>query len=269
MMENQIKVYINHQECDAVAFNDRGLSYGDGFFTTAKCVNGQVEHWQLHKNRLHECQLRLGFEELDFNAIENDIRQLCYDGALCVVKIIITRGCQGRGYSPDPCSPLTYIISKSPFPTNYHQLKHTGISLQVAETRLGIQPLLAGLKTLNRLEQVLIKKEIYDKKWDDAIVLNINQQVIETSMANILCFYQGKWFSPSLVHSGIKGVFQQYLMNNNDIEFTTFSLAKLNTMDAIFCCNSLMGLVPVIQVGSKKFDILSAQNIADLWLNYD
>lgn len=238
---------------------DRGLNYGDGFFTTAKVVNGQVEHWSHHKARLIECATRLGFPLVDIAELEAHIAKSIAEHTLCVLKIVITRGAGGRGYGlPQTCN-VTVLLSVLEYPQNYSRLVNEGISLNISPIKLAAQPLLAGLKTLNRLEQVLIKKALQTQPCDDVLVLDYNNNVIEASAANIIAIKQNKLFTPSLNECGIKGVYLQSLCDKLAVDFKCVSIADLLEADAVFICNSLMGVVPINRLEQRSFDIVHSQ----------
>ena len=254
-----MQTIITASETSQISTRDRGLNYGDGFFTTAIVTHGQVEHWGYHKARLIECAQRLGFPALAFTPLETHISQQIASKVQAVLKIVITRGEGGRGYAPPSECNLTIIMSVLPYPKHYHTLTDTGVSLAISPIKLAIQPHLAGLKTLNRLEQVLIKNALQTQQSDDALVLDYNNNVIETSAANIFAIKNQKIFSPMLDECGIKGVFLQSLCDKLAIEFKRVSLNDLNQADAVFICNSLMKIVPVNRIGEHRFDHAHSQ----------
>lgn len=242
-----------------ISTSDRGLNYGDGFFTTAKVVSGQVQHWSYHKARLAECAARLGFPQIDFNNLEKHITKQIAEQTLSVLKIVITRGEGGRGYGlPSECN-LTIVVSVLDYPKNYKTLSHMGLSLNVSPIKLASQPLLAGLKTLNRLEQVLIKKAMQTQDCDDVLVLDYNNNVIEASAANIFAIKHNKLFTPQLDECGIKGVYLQSLCDKLPVEFKRVGVDELINADAVFVCNSLMGAVPVRSIEQHIFNVKQSQ----------
>ena len=255
------KTRINTLTSDQISVFDRGFNYGDGFFTTAKISDGQVEHWDLHCARLLTCQQRLGFSALDFQQLHTDVMNVIRGVSLAGLKIVITRGEGGRGYGPPSSESHTIVLSMFEYPSHYLSLHQQGIELEIASTRLGLQPLLAGLKTLNRLEQVLIKQEINDNHWQDAVVLDLNGHVIESSMANLIVVKGNHFFTPSLQNSGIQGVYLQHLTSQYAISVCTIDLKQLLAMDAVFCCNSLMGLIPVTRIQHRYFDLELAKQL--------
>jgi 4-amino-4-deoxychorismate lyase len=155
------------------------------------------------------------------------------------------------------------VLSQFDYPKHYSNWQQQGLELEVASTRLGLQPLLAGLKTLNRLEQVLIKQEISDNQWQDAVVLDLNGHVIESSMANLIAVKDQQFYTPSLQNSGIQGVYLQHLTSKHPISVCTIKLQQLLAMDAVFCCNSLMGLIPVTRIQHRYFDLELAKQLKE------
>jgi len=238
-----------------ISTQDRGLNYGDGFFTTASVVNSVVEHWDLHKARLEECAQRLFFPELDLTAIEREVSHAISGTQTGILKIVITRGAGGRGYGLPDTPSIQVLISIMPAVSHYKSWQQQGVSLAVSDVKLAHQPLLAGLKTLNRLEQVLIKKQMSSLESDDVVVLDYDNNAIECSAANIFAIKDGQVISPKLDRCGITGVYLSALCDKLAIEFKAIQLDELLAMDAVFMCNSLMGVVPVARIVDTQFDI--------------
>ena len=176
--------------------------------------------------------------------------------------MIISRGEGGRGYKASDKPTYHAFLSISAFPTHYTLWQQQGIILKTSNFKLGHQPFLAGLKTLNRLEQVLVKEDAKQfSDCHDVLVLDLYEQVIETSMGNLLGYKNGQFFTPCLSNAGIKGVYLTSLKNKHAINETEQKLTFWQEMEVLFVCNSLMELVPVIQLNEKKFDIKAALNI--------
>ncbi|BBN81891.1 aminodeoxychorismate lyase [Pseudoalteromonas sp. A25] len=248
-------------QADSISTLDRGLLYGDGFFTTAQVKSGEILLWQLHKERLKHCQQRLYFPSIDWlhlDAICNEASQHITHG---VLKVMITRGSGGRGYLPPNDAVPSVVIQTSDYPKNYSDLQNRGLRLQFSSIKLGHQPLLAGLKTLNRLEQVLIKHDAAEYDCDDVLVCDIHEQVIETSIGNIIGVKDGKAFTPKLDNCGIEGVYLRHLSALNKIERISLTQKALTKLDALFVCNSLLGLVFVDSIGAYQFDLSLAKQL--------
>lgn len=244
-----------------VSPKDRGFQYGDGFFTTAAIQNGKVAHWDLHLERLKTCQSRLSFPDIDWPSLTAHCFELSAKHSTGVLKVVITRGEGGRGYAPPEQAIVNVVTSISPFPTHYALWQQQGVRLHTSGVLLGHQPLLAGLKTLNRLEQVLIKQDAQNyPDYEDVLVCDLDNYVIESSAGNVLAYKGGQWFSPDLSKCGIQGVYLQSLMQHNNIAVEHLSLNSLFDMDAVFICNSLMHCVPVTAINEQVYDLSVALN---------
>ncbi|MBQ4858563.1 aminodeoxychorismate lyase [Pseudoalteromonas sp. MMG007] len=258
-MPTHMQTIITTDQNSTLSTQDRGLNYGDGFFTTAKVVDGKIQYWAHHKARLTECAQRLGFPNINFIELEEHIGNYIQSCKLNVLKIVVTRGEGGRGYNlPAKCN-LTILLSVAAYPQNYLNLHQVGVNLAISPIKLAAQPLLAGLKTLNRLEQVLIKKAMQSQHCDDVIVLDYNNNVIEASAANIFAIKDQRIFTPQLDECGIKGVYLQSLCDKLTVEFKVVSIADLIEADAVFICNSLMAVIPVKTIESRIFDVSKSQ----------
>ncbi|MDI9228771.1 aminodeoxychorismate lyase, partial [Serratia bockelmannii] len=171
--------WINGQRHDALAPSDRGLQFGDGCFTTARVVDGKIELLPWHLERLQQTAQRLMLPTTDWAAFEREMAQAAESIPLGVVKAILTRGSGGRGYSPTGCENPTRIVARSSYPAHYLQWREQGITLALSPVALARNPLLAGLKHLNRLEQVLIRAHLDQTAADEALVLDTAGMLVE------------------------------------------------------------------------------------------
>lgn len=229
---------------------DRGLQFGDGHFTTLRLANGQPLWWDYHWQRLCEASRRLFLPEPERQQLEKDIATLAPHEPNGVVKIILTRGCGGRGYGlPESVSQNTYMtIAAAPDIAPYVD------SLAVATVTLAQQPLLAGLKTLNRLEQVLLARERQQKAVDDLLVLDHQNRLIECCQGNIFWRRQQRWYTPSLQQAGVAGVARHVILAQQWLGAVTegdFSVDDLFQADQAFICNSVRGAVPIRHLNGR------------------
>ncbi|GEA13233.1 aminodeoxychorismate lyase [Alteromonas sp. KUL49] len=237
--------------------NDRAFNYGDGVFSTMLVKQGKVELMSMHIARLVNDAARLGIaiepKQL-CDAIVSDATALTQDRA--VLKVHVSAGEGGRGYARnDNASPIVRF-SVNPYPAHYDQLKESGLTLICAKTPLALQPALAGLKHLNRLEQVLVKNEInaaqsaMRQDVDDALVCDTQGDLVETSVGNLFWKKAHKWFTPALDKSGVNGVMRQLLIRYFTAKGIAFEEVKspIDTLvdaSAVLVTNALMGVMPV------------------------
>lgn len=237
---------INGVQTNQLSVSDRGFSYGDGFFTTAKICDGLIEFKQYHIERLKKASEILAITPIDFQQLDNDITKLALAYPLAVLKIVITAGEGGRGYARAERLLPTIVTSVFEFPAHYNKWQKKGISLGLAQTQLGLNPLLQGIKHLNRLEQVIVKAEVDIAGFDDLVVCDLNNNIIETSSANLFWQIGNHWQTASLKQSGVDGIIRQQILRLfPEIAQVQAPISILHEADAMFVCNSVMGIVPI------------------------
>ncbi|EAR55176.1 4-amino-4-deoxychorismate lyase [Photobacterium sp. SKA34] len=251
--------FINSQKQGELAITDRATQYGDGCFSTIGVKQGKLLLWSLHVERLQQTLRRLAINEPNWDQVflqaEQSAATFTDRGG---VKILISRGCGGRGYSSTGCDDTTVIFSTFNWPAHYEQWQKEGILLGVCQQQLGYSPMLAGMKHLNRLEQVLLKQEVEHKQWLDAVVLNTNNHVIETTASNIFWRKGNIVYTPDLTGSGVEGVMRRHVITllstlPYTLELGNYSLPDLLCADEVFITNALMELVPIKVIDSTYY----------------
>lgn len=232
---------------------DRSFHYGDGLFTTVRVKDAQALLWDLHLQRLVSGATRLHIATFDPYELTEKVHQ-AISAPEQVIKVLISRGQAGRGYSPLGIATPCCYISTAALP-DYSSWQQQGIRLGVAQLKLAQQPLLAGLKHNNRLEQVLIKAELATQDVDDLVVLDQSDAIIEASAANLMFYKDGNWCTPKLDCAGVAGVMRQYVMSRQSVTEGRYGLSDLQQADAILICNALMGVVPVKEFAGQQKDI--------------
>ncbi len=235
---------------------DRGFSYGDGVFRTLVMREGSPENWPLHYQKLVADCSAIGIVCPSPELLMNDLQQLFLLDETAVAKIIITRGEGNRGYTPPAVTAPMRVVVKSPTPQYPETRFVDGVNLIVCETRLALQPRLAGIKHLNRLENVLARMEWHSPDIADGIFLDINDNVIECTAGNIFARFDDTLITPSLTQCGVAGVTRQRIIELAHtlalkIVVETLSLEKLLSADEVIICNSLYGAWQVKTVQMK------------------
>ncbi|TDP40775.1 4-amino-4-deoxychorismate lyase [Idiomarina aquatica] len=229
---------------------DRGLQFGDGHFTTLRLHNGKPLWWDYHWQRLVIASQRLALPVPERQQVEAWLADLTAGQPDGVAKIIVTRGFGGRGYMPPAAVESNTYMQVSPLPP----VAATINTVAVAELQLARQPVLAGLKTLNRLEQVLLAREREEKGVDDLLVLDHHNALTECCQGNIFWRSSDQWFTPSLQQAGVAGVARQVIIDQQwlgRVNQGVFTLEDLYQADQAFVCNSVRGAVPIKQLNGK------------------
>ncbi|WP_339719925.1 aminodeoxychorismate lyase [uncultured Paraglaciecola sp.] len=241
---------VNGQQQRHITIADRALQYGDGCFTTMAFRKGHIELFDAHVARLKLACKTLCIDFDKWSELVDCVFDSLRSTSDCVIKVMITRGEGGRGYNPEGAVNPTYIISQHPLPPQYPLWQSKGISLTISPVTLAKQPLLAGIKHLNRLEQVLIKQKLTKTDFDDAVVCDTQQQIVETSAGNLFWYKENVWFTADLSESGVEGVMRNHIvavMQEYGLECRVVKqdIRVLFSAQELFVCNSLMMLVPV------------------------
>lgn len=244
-----LKVLINGSEATAVSVFDRGLQYGDGLFETVPVSESEAIAWPRHYRRLAAGCRRLGIPFDDEAALAADIKNLCRQRR-GVLKITITRGVGGRGYKPpEPCRP-TRICALYPWPDYPQNRLREGVTVRVCETRLSHNPRLAGIKHLNRLEQVLARAEWSDDGIAEGLMLDPDDYVIEGTMSNFFAVRGGGLITADLSRCGVAGIMRDMIVECAEslaipVAVGSLSMGEILAAEAAFVCNSVIGVWPV------------------------
>jgi 4-amino-4-deoxychorismate lyase len=255
-MAHKLSYLINGSFDATISPFDRGFAYGDGVFRTLVMRNGVPESWPLHYQKLVADCAAINIVCPSAELLMSDLQQLFLLDEVAVAKIIITRGEGNRGYTPPPITAPMRVVSKSAMPEYPTERFSEGVNLHVCETRLPLQPKLAGVKHLNRLENVLARMEWNDPAIADGILLDTNDNVIECTAANIFARFGDMLITPSLAQCGVAGVTRQRIIElahtfSLKISVETFDLKKLFAADEVIICNSIYGAWQVRKIDDK------------------
>jgi len=261
-MKKSINSLINGVPADYINVNDRAVQYGDGIFETIMYTSGKLLYWQRHYQRLRRSAEKLNIYCPDNVCLLDDIAQLLHSENVAlekksyVIKIILTRGVSQRGYKYTDDLRSNRIVSfSSAEPSSSSILSNELLrgELFLCEHQASINENLAGLKHLNRLENVLARNEwndCIDKVYIDGLMLSADQYAIEGTMSNLFCVLNGQLVTPDLSRSGVNGIMRDVIVeiareNQLSVVIDNITVKKILTMDEIFISNSLIGIKSV------------------------
>ncbi|HYD33583.1 MAG TPA: aminodeoxychorismate lyase [Methylophilaceae bacterium] len=225
---------------------DRGFFYGDGAFRTMKVSRGSPRNWSLHYQKLFEDCQRLLIPCPAADLFLADMYRLFTPDEEAVAKVVVTRGVGPRGYRIPETTTPTRIVIRETHPAYPSVYVDEGVRLHLCQLRLSHQPQLAGIKHLNRLENVLARSEWADVGIVDGVLLDQDNSVIECTMSNIFACFGYSLVTPSLNNCGVAGVTRQRILDNAEElgyepVIRSLSLEELMTADEVIICNSLIG----------------------------
>lgn len=262
-MTDHIESFINGNPENQIPVTARAMAYGDGVFESIRLKKGQLLRLELHLQRMSEGAHRLGLN-FDQTRLQDELEHyLAYlaeqkveDGA---VKVMLVRSgiAQGYGYSI-PTSSDHILIYR---PVNAVDEKaQQGVKVRLCETRLQSNPVLAGIKHLNRLEQVLARAEWQDDSISEGLMMDADSHVIEGTMSNLFCYSRGLLMTPIIGDSGVSGVMRRHVIEKLAPERkitvveTHISEKLLIDSDEVFLTNALIGIWPVRRYESTRWE---------------
>ncbi len=254
-------ILINGKDQTDIHVADRGLSYGDGLFETLLVKHQKPLYWQRHMQRLHRGCEQLQIPRPDWEDLSAQALRLCQTvPERAVLKIIYTRGSGGRGYRLPTLTQPTCIMALHPAPNYPESYRQTGVKVKICATRLAKQPLLAGLKHLNRLEQVLARAEWQEDEFNEGLMLDYDGYVIEGIMTNVFLIKDGRLNTPTIDNCGVAGIMRDLIIEcagqaSIEIKTKAITLNELFAANELFVCNSIIGIWPIHQIEDKIFAV--------------
>jgi len=243
-----------------VAVADRGFQYGDGLFETVEIRHNRPLFLQQHLQRLALGCQRLRIPVPDPALLQDEVAQLAADWPRGVLKIIITRGSGGRGYRlPDAVQP-TRVLSVHPFPDYPQGFYDDGVRVRYCQQPLSINPTLAGIKHLNRLEQILARAEWQDDAIQEGLLLDTNGAVIEGTMSNLFLCHGNTLITPDVSSAGIAGIVRGLVLQwaqqlGATVSIQTVTPLLLQQADSCFLTNSIIGIWPIRDLDGHRYPI--------------
>jgi len=257
------RVLVNGSDDARVSAFDRGLLYGDGLFETIRFMRGEAPLWARHMRRLADGCARLGMLAPETTRLADEARRVLAGAGDAVVRITLTRGEGERGYAPPASARTTRIVAAHPVPVIPEHWYRYGIRVRSCGLRLAMQPRLAGLKHLNRLEQVLARAEWSDPDVVEGLMFDRDDRLISATAANVFGVLSGVLVSPALDACGVAGVLRAELLDAfPDVVVRAVTQEESMRMEEMFVCSSVRGVLPVRELDGRALAVGDATRAA-------
>lgn len=253
-----MRVLVNGLPGEHIRVFDRGLMYGDGVFRTLLVRKGRPSCWRLHYDKLCADCAALGIVCPPEGVLINEITDLVKSTPDCVLKMIVTRGEGARGYAvPERTEPTRILMTNSipQYPAGYFS---DGVRLHLCSIRLAHQPRLAGIKHLNRLENVLARQEWDNPEIAEGLLLDMEGNAIEGTMSNLFLLQGNALYTPDLGRCGVAGVQRTRIMElagklGLTLKVGNLPLPRVYHAEEVVLCNSVIGVWQVRELDGKKW----------------
>lgn len=255
-------ILVNGSPGSRLEVTDRGLHYGDGLFETMAVIDGEIPLWNSHMQRFRSGCQRLGLLPPDKPVLRGEVETLAAATRRGIVKLIATRGTGGQGYRPpDLCVP-TRVLQRRAWPQHPASNWNQGVRVRVCRTRLAVGGTLAGIKHLNRLEQVIARAEWQDGDIAEGLMLDTDGYVVEGTSSNLFVQEGSRLLTPPVDRCGVAGVMRGEVMavarrSGLEIAEQRLRLERVLNADALFLTNAVIGIWPVRQIADRGFQVSS------------
>ena len=265
-----MRALVNGREDGRIDPMDRGLHYGDGLFETIAVQGGRARFLDWHLERLADGAARLAIPLPEPDVLRAEIAAACAaDQGL--VKLIVTRGASERGYRPPRQPDPTRIVVGLPWPTLAPAAWTSGVRVGWCRTRLGRNPVLAGIKHLNRLEQVLARAEWDDAGLAEALMMDDRDLVIGGTQTNLFAWIADRWNTPALDQCGVAGVMRRAFLSwaakcGDPVIERALPAAELVQATAMLLTNAVIGAWPVSELAGRTMAVDARVALFNAWV---
>lgn len=250
-------ILVNGEAAQAISALDRGLAYGDGVFRTLRTRDRQPLWWADQAAKLAADCAALQLACPDADLLRAEVARAAEAGE-GMVKLIVTRGVGARGYAPPAGQATTRIVLAAPLPAHARADAGDAIVVRWCSLRLARQPRLAGIKHLNRLENVLARAEWDDPAIFEGLLCDEGGAVIGGTMSNVAWIKDGALFTPELDACGVAGVARARLLRAAARHGIPARIGRWHpdailAADEVMVCNSLIGVRRVARLGDATW----------------
>lgn len=259
-MPTQTATWLDGAPAAALPLPDRGLEFGDGLFETLLLRQGEPLYPDFHWQRLQLGLQVLGFPDcltLARKQLQTAARDVHSRGwPWTALRLTVSRGAGPRGYAPPQDTTPRIILCATQLDRDCGHMG-SSVALCVATVRWSVQPLLAGIKHLNRLEQVLAAAECHSTLAEEAVMLDQQGHLASVTAGNLFLLRNGELITPALRDCGIEGTRRRLLIERwapaigLSVKESTLTLEDLDLADEVFYSNSLLGVRPVGRLGAR------------------
>ncbi|MFC5525475.1 aminodeoxychorismate lyase [Rhodanobacter ginsengisoli] len=250
-----VRMLVNGEPAEQISALDRGLAYGDGLFESIRLVGAVAPLWSRHMQRLGEGCERLRLPLPDAAQLWREALQATHDMPQSVLRITITRGVGERGYAAPATVRPTRVVAAFAPPRIAEEAHEFGVRVRLCDIRLAEQPLLAGIKHLNRLEQVMARAEWTDPAIAEGLLRDSHDRVISATMANLFALIDGVLLTPAVDRCGVAGVARAEVLSTcPQAKVGELSLDALLSATEVFLSSSVRGILPVQSVAGRLYE---------------
>jgi len=264
-----LECLVDGEIASQVSAGDRGLNFGDGLVETLAFHGGQPRFWQGHVDRLAAGCERLGLTPVPQAVLLREVQTVSAGQGDCLVRILLTRRNADPYLDVDGRESVTRrVVCAVPRRLRPESLGALGLQARICDLRLAVQPELAGISHLNRLEWTRARAEWTDEHIGEGILLDRDDFVVSGISANVFLVFGDRILTPRLDRCGVRGVLRAALIAafRDRTEQRRVGLDMLPEADEVFLAGVVDGVVPVNRIDNWEYGVGPVTREVQAWL---
>jgi len=257
-LSEALAIRWNGEPVERIPALSRGLHYGDGVFRTMLLHEGHVIAAEAQLAKLIADAAALGITPPSLDLLGDELAAIAAFGHASI-KLLLIRAGEQRGYKAvtDEADRLLLVY---PPPAAASANAIDGIYAIRSPVIMAAQPLLAGIKHLNRLEQVLASRD-WPEGVDEAILGDDRGAPVCGSRSNLFWVRNGVLHTPAVDRCGVAGATRSRVLAlaeaaGIECRIGSQPWSQLLAADEAFVCGSLIGIWPLRALDTHCYQAL-------------
>ncbi|MER3126102.1 branched-chain-amino-acid transaminase [Bacillus pumilus] len=265
-MEDQKEqwIFLNDElvkkEDAKISVYDHGFLYGDGVFEGIRVYSGNIFRMKEHLDRLYDSarsimlNIPYSLEELTEKMIHTVERNGLKDA---YIRLVVSRGAGDLGLDPNNCGRANTVIIVEPLAIFPKHLYETGIDIVTVPTRRNRPDVLSPkVKSLNYLNNILVRIEAHMAGVSEALMLNDQGYVAEGSADNVFIYKKGKLYTPPGYIGALEGITRNAIMEiaedlGYEVKEQPFTRHDVYTAEEVFLTGTAAEVIAVVKVDGR------------------
>ncbi|SDZ17226.1 branched-chain amino acid aminotransferase [Evansella caseinilytica] len=257
-------IFLNDQlvkkEEAVVSVYDHGFLYGDGVFEGIRVYSGNIYKLEEHLKRLYESAQSI---MLNIPYTKEEIQQIIIDTVRknelesAYIRVVVSRGPGYLGLDPTNCSDPRVVVIAEDLALFPKEVYERGLTLASVATRRNRPDVLSPqVKSLNYLNNILVKLEANQAGAHEALMLNDQGYVTEGSADNIFIIKNGAIFTPPVYLGALEGITRNAIIDiakdlGYEMKEAPFTRHDVYVADEVFLTGTAVEVIAVVEVDQR------------------
>lgn len=243
-----------------ISVYDHGFLYGDGVFEGIRVYSGNIFRMKEHMDRLYRSaksiMLKIPYTQEEFtDLVVKTVERNQHESAY--IRIVVSRGVGDLGLDPNNCRGANVVIIVEPLAIFPKHLYETGLEIVTVATRRNRPDVLSPkVKSLNYLNNILVKIEARLANVNEALMLNDQGYVAEGSADNVFIIKDGVFYTPPGYIGALEGITRNAVIDiarelGYEVKEEPFTRHDVYTADEVFLTGTAAEVIAVVKVDGR------------------